>query len=162
MRKIAPYFTLRNLPALLVIAACLVWLWLPQETAFRRETIRIESGAQVWPFTVEIAETSWQRMQGLMQRQSLEENAGMLFLSAKETEMPMWMKNTPLSLDMLFLDNAGTVVYIAQRTEPYSLKTISAGRKVRAVLEVPAGTVARYHIKVGDKVAHPAFSPHPG
>lgn len=163
MRELIAYFTARRKAVfgLLAMAACALWLWLPQEPAFRQETLVLKSGARQWPFTVEIAETPQQKARGLMRRRTLAENAGMLFLAPEETDMPMWMKNTPLALDMLFLDNRGVIVHIARDTKPYSLDKITAGRKIRAVLEIPAGTVERRKIKIGDTVMHSAFSGHP-
>lgn len=123
----------------------------------------IETGGRALPFTVEIAETPWQKARGLMYRETLGEGVGgMLFLAAEDTDMLMWMKNTPLPLDMLFIDGDGTIIHIAHDTRPYSEDVISAGREVRAVLEIPAGTAKHYKIKPGDAIIHPAFSRHPG
>jgi hypothetical protein len=83
--------------------------------------------------------------------------AGMLFDFERTEPITMWMKNTFISLDMLFLDRAGIIVHIARNTQPQSLRHISPGRPVRGVLEVNAGTAARLRIKVGDRVLHGMF-----
>ena len=84
-------------------------------------------------------------------------NAGMLFDFEHIEPVTMWMKNTLISLDMLFLDDLGTIVFIARNTQPGSLRHISPGRPVRGVLELNAGTAARLGIKRGNRVLHSRF-----
>ncbi|MCG8596881.1 MAG: DUF192 domain-containing protein [Kiloniellales bacterium] len=112
-------------------------------------------------FRIELAVTPEQRAQGLMHRRSLAPDAGMLFVYARTREVAMWMKNTFVSLDMLFISAEGEVVRIAERTEPLSLTTIRSGSPVKGVLEVVAGTVARLGIRPGDRILHPAFGSTP-
>lgn len=110
-------------------------------------------------FQVEIAETSDQRAQGLMFRRQMAAEAGMLFLfEGSLQERAMWMKNTLIPLDMLFIDEAGKIVRIEQRTVPHSLRAIRSGQPVAAVLELNAGTTSRLAINPGDRVIHPAFN----
>mgnify|MGYP003571193540 CR=1 FL=1 len=110
-------------------------------------------------FQVEIAETSDQRGQGLMFRRQMAADAGMLFLfEGGSQERAMWMKNTLIPLDMLFIDEAGKIVRIEQRTVPHSLRAIRSGQPVAAVLELNAGTTSRLAIEPGDRVIHPAFN----
>ena len=109
-------------------------------------------------FQVEIAETSEQRAQGLMFRRQMAGDAGMLFLFGGSKERAMWMKNTFIPLDMLFIDEAGEIVRIEQRTVPQSLRAIVSGQPVSAVLELNAGTTSRLGINPGDRVIHPAFN----
>jgi hypothetical protein len=71
----------------------------------------------------------------------------------------MWMKNTYVSLDMIFIRPNGTVARVAENTEPLSTRTVSSGEPVLAVLEVVAGTAKRLGIKPGDRVEHPLFRP---
>ncbi|MCY4278952.1 MAG: DUF192 domain-containing protein [Gammaproteobacteria bacterium] len=111
----------------------------------------------VHQFQVEVARSDEQRRTGLMHRTTLAEDAGMLFDFEREQPINMWMKNTPLSLDMLFIGDDGRIVRIAKDTEPYSLKRIPSGRPARAVLEVRAGTSARLGIGVGDHIVHAMF-----
>ncbi len=83
----------------------------------------------------------------------------MLFDFAKVEPVSMWMQNTYLSLDMLFIRADGTIARIAANTEPLSTRTIASGEPVLAVLELNAGTASRLGIKAGDRVEHPVFKP---
>ena len=110
-------------------------------------------------FTVEIADTPKSWTSGLMFRKQLAEGAGMLFIYPAKQKISMWMKNTFISLDMLFIDRDGTIQHISERTVPLSTKVISSRFRVKAVLEVVAGTVARLGIRVGDRVEHSRLLP---
>ena len=112
-------------------------------------------------FKVEVAETPAQMEQGLMFRTSLAPDAGMLFIYPQPTVATMWMKNTLIPLDMLFVDVQGRIVNIRQRAVPQSLDVISAAAPVRAVIELNGGTAARLGIEPGDKVLHPVFNDTP-
>ena len=96
-----------------------------------------------------------------MFRTSLAPDAGMLFIYPQPTVATMWMKNTLIPLDMLFVDIRGRIVNIRQRAVPQSLDVISAAAPVRAVIELNGGTAARLGIEPGDKVLHPVFSDTP-
>ncbi len=119
---------------------------------FSKETISIASKTKIHRFEVELALTPKQQMQGLMFRRKMGANVGMLFVHLRETPIKMWMKNTYLPLDMLFIARGGRVVKIAERTVPLSDQTIASGMPVIAVLELNSGTVSRLGIKLGDKV----------
>lgn len=106
---------------------------------------------------VEVAKTSKQREKGLMFRASLPDDGGMLFDFHSEQQIMMWMKNTPLSLDMIFVSRAGRVVSLALGAEPFSERVISSGAPASAVIEVSAGTARRLSIAAGDIVRHPIF-----
>lgn len=108
-------------------------------------------------FTVEMALDAAQRAQGLQFRETLAAHAGMLFDYERPQPVTMWMKNTLVPLDMLFIAADGRVVNIAADTVPKSLAPISSAGPVRAVLEVNAGTAARLGIEPGDRVIHPIF-----
>jgi hypothetical protein len=126
--------------------------------SFATDSLSIETadgGAHA--FEVEIAETPDQRAQGLMFRRQMAADAGMLFLFGRAEERAMWMKNTLIPLDMLFIDETGRIVRIEERTVPHSLRAIVSGGPVSAVLELNAGTASRLLIKPGDQVRHPAF-----
>ena len=112
-------------------------------------------------FRIELAVTPDQRAQGLMHRETLAPDAGMLFVYARPGELAMWMKNTLISLDMMFISAEGEIVRIAERTVPLSLATIESGSPAKGVLEVPAGTAARLGIRPGDRILHPAFGSSP-
>jgi uncharacterized membrane protein (UPF0127 family) len=108
-------------------------------------------------FTVELATTPRQRAQGLMYRRDLAADRGMLFVYRRPKDVSMWMKNTFIPLDMLFIDEGGRVVRIAERTVPESLQTISSGEPVLAVLELRGGSADRLGLSKGDEVHHRVF-----
>ena len=120
---------------------------------FAREPLTLEckSGAPE-TFNVELALTAEQREQGLMKRHAIGENEGMLFDFGESRIVYMWMKNTILPLDMIFLDETGTVVHTHENAVPYSETIIPSVEPVRFVLEVSAGTVSRLQIWKGDRL----------
>jgi hypothetical protein len=121
------------------------------------EPLTIVSGSARHAFQVEVMREEADRAQGLMYRRSLAPDRGMLFDFGRVEPVSMWMKNTYLSLDMLFIRPDGTIARIAADTEPLSTRTISSGEPVNGVLEFAAGTAARLGIKAGDRVEHPMF-----
>ena len=114
-------------------------------------------GGQRQSFKVEVARNDADRAQGLMYRRAMPADQGMLFDFAKVGPVSMWMQNTYLPLDMLFVRPDGTIARIAANTEPLSTRTIPSGEPVLAVLELNAGTAARLGIKPGDRIEHPLF-----
>jgi uncharacterized membrane protein (UPF0127 family) len=92
-----------------------------------------------------------------MYRTELAADAGMLFDFRTDQQVYMWMKNTYLPLDMVFIRSDGRIASIAANTTPLSTETISSGGPVRAVLELPAGTAKARGITVGDRVRHHLF-----
>ena len=130
-----------------------------QQSLSRFETapLSIHSGSHDHRFSVEVARTPRQQAQGLMFRRRLGADAGMLFVYVSQEITSMWMKNTLIPLDMLFIDRAGRIVHIVERTIPRSTATISSRRPAAAVLELNAGTVSRLGIKPGDRVHSPVF-----
>jgi uncharacterized membrane protein (UPF0127 family) len=110
-------------------------------------------------FRVELAESPSQRMQGLQRRRTLDADAGMLFVFDAPSITGMWMKNTYIPLDMLFLNEVGRIVAIAENTQPMSLQPIQPPEPAKAVLELNAGTVARLGVTLGDRVLHPFVEP---
>ena len=115
------------------------------------------SDMRVHRFKVEIADDDLTRQRGLMFRRELARDRGMLFWYGSERPVRMWMKNTFIPLDMLFIDRAGRVVSIAERTEPRSERIIHSGRLASAVLELSAGEVAARRLAVGNRVLHRYF-----
>jgi hypothetical protein len=101
--------------------------------------------------------TDEERARGLMFRKELPEGRGMLFDFHPEQSVSMWMKNTLIPLDMIFIKADGRILRIAENTQVESEKIISSGGPVRGVLEVIAGTAKKLGIKPGDRVAHPLF-----
>jgi uncharacterized membrane protein (UPF0127 family) len=119
----------------------------PQSTA----SIRTAAGHNV-KFQIWTADRPNRQEQGLMFVRDLDNHAGMLFIFQGSRAISMWMKNTYISLDMLFLDEQGRIDYIAPRTKPLSLDLIQAPRPVTAVLELKGGITERLGIHIGDKV----------
>jgi uncharacterized membrane protein (UPF0127 family) len=115
-----------------------------------------KSGVQV--FSVEMATTEEEKATGLMYRKELPDGKGMLFDFSPEQQVSMWMKNTYIPLDMIFIRADGRILRIAENTEPLSTKIISSGGPAKGVLEVIAGTAQKYGIAPGDRVAHPLFN----
>jgi uncharacterized membrane protein (UPF0127 family) len=115
-----------------------------------------KSGVQV--FSVEMATTEKEKEIGLMYRKELPDGKGMLFDFSPEQQVSMWMKNTYISLDMIFIRADGRILRIAENTEPLSTRIISSGGPAKGVLEVIAGTAQKYGIAPGDRIAHPLFN----
>ncbi|TFV72119.1 DUF192 domain-containing protein [Bradyrhizobium frederickii] len=143
------------LAAILVAAGCAVASAPAGAASFQPLEIVTRNGVQV--FSVEMATTAEEKETGLMYRKELADGKGMLFDFSPEQEVSMWMKNTYVSLDMIFIGANGRIMRIAENTEPLSTKIISSKGPARAVLEVVAGTVQKYGIRVGDRVGHPLF-----
>jgi len=108
-------------------------------------------------FEVEMAVSDQQQSQGLMYRRSMAANAGMLFDYGALRHIQMWMKNTYIPLDMIFIGPKGKIIKIVERTIPHSESIISSNGRARAVLELNSGTVSRLGIKTGDTVIHSIF-----
>jgi len=119
-------------------------------------TMTLETETGTYPFTVEVTETEAERAKGLMFRRDLAPDQGMVFLYDEPQPITMWMKNTYLSLDMVFIGPDWKVNRIAERTEPFSLDTIPSNGPAIGVLEVPAGTAKRIGLKVGDPISFDA------
>jgi uncharacterized membrane protein (UPF0127 family) len=115
-----------------------------------------KTGVQV--FSVEMATTEQEKETGLMYRKELADGKGMLFDFSPEQEVSMWMKNTYISLDMIFIRADGRILRIAENTEPLSTRIIPSRGLAKGVLEVIAGTARKYGIEPGDRVGHPLFS----
>jgi uncharacterized membrane protein (UPF0127 family) len=121
------------------------------------EPLEIVTKSGVRSFQVEMARTDEELSRGLMYRRELPEGRGMLFDFRQDRPVGMWMKNTYISLDMLFIRSDGTIIKIAERTKPHSLENITSGLPVRAVLEIVGGSARTFGIRPGDKVVHPMF-----
>ncbi|GIK78903.1 MAG: DUF192 domain-containing protein [Pseudorhodoplanes sp.] len=121
------------------------------------QTVEIVSRTGVHVFSVEFVANDADRAKGLMFRRELPEGRGMLFDFEREQEVAMWMQNTYIPLDMIFITRDGRIRRIAENTEPLSTAVIASGGPVRGVLEVIAGTARRLGIRPGDRVAHRIF-----
>jgi uncharacterized membrane protein (UPF0127 family) len=141
--------------AVAVVVASLI-APLPAGSA-EQQTLEIVSKSGVHVFSVELAVTDEERQKGLMFRRSLPELQGMLFDFKQDQDVAMWMRNTYVSLDMIFIRGDGRIQRIAENTQTESDRIISSGGPVRAVLEVVAGTAKKLGIAPGDRVASPIF-----
>jgi uncharacterized membrane protein (UPF0127 family) len=121
------------------------------------QPLEIATRTGVHVFAVEMAVTPEQQAKGLMFRRELPEGQGMLFDFQTEQPASFWMKNTYISLDMIFIRADGRILRVAENTVPHSEALVSSGGPVRAVLEVIAGTAKKLGIAAGDRVAHPIF-----
>lgn len=130
-------------------------------SGLRTEPLELVTASGTHRFTVEIADSNETRSKGLMFRRSLAADRGMLFLYGESQPITMWMRNTYISLDMIFITEAGKVHHIARDTEPFSEEIITSNGPVSAVLEVAAGTARRLGLKAGDDVRHEAFAGRP-
>jgi uncharacterized membrane protein (UPF0127 family) len=125
--------------------------------AFPQSGLEIETGGKPLKFDVWIADTTPRRAQGLMFVKSLAPLRGMLFVYPQPRVVSMWMKNTLIPLDMLFVAGDGRIIRIAQRTQPRSLEQITSMGPVVAVIEIAGGEAARLGIATGARVRHPAL-----
>ena len=126
-------------------------------TAAEFQPLEIVTKSGVRMFSVEMATTDKEREVGLMYRKELADGRGMLFDFTPEQPVSMWMKNTYISLDMIFIGANGRILRIAENTEPESTRIISSGAPAKGVLEVIAGTARKYGIAPGDQIVHPLF-----
>lgn len=119
---------------------------------FETEPLVIHTSNGERKFTVELALDPQQRQQGLMFRKTMAPDAGMLFDFGGSRDVAMWMKNTDLPLDMLFIDRTGQITHIHEGAKPQDETIISSEGPVKFVLELNAGAVKTNGIKVGDKI----------
>jgi uncharacterized protein len=130
----------------------------PRAQAASVEPLEIVTRNGVQVFSVEMATTEREKETGLMYRKELADGKGMLFDFSPEQQVSMWMKNTYISLDMIFIRADGRILRIAENTEPMSTRIIPSGGLAKGVLEVIAGTAKKYGIEPGDRVGHPLFN----
>lgn len=147
----------RRLIGLALIAA--FHLLMSAASALPRSDLLVETASSQFRFEVEIADDPSERAQGLMFRESMADNAGMLFLYPAPQQVQFWMKNTPMSLDIVFVRVDGTIARIAARTTPFSEEMILSGESVIAVLEVKGGMMQQLGVRIGDRLRHPAYFP---
>ncbi|MCI0598447.1 MAG: DUF192 domain-containing protein [Beijerinckiaceae bacterium] len=129
----------------------------PLRPQLKLEGLEIVTSSGRHAFSVEVMRSDPQRQRGLMFRRFLPQDRGMLFKFEAEYPLMMWMKNTYVPLDMIFIGRSGKVVGLAEHTEPLSEKVIPSGAPAYGVLEVNAGTAARIGLRIGDTIRHPVF-----
>ncbi len=129
----------------------------PAAAALKKQPLTFVTGSGSHTIMVEVANSDSTRSTGLMFRRSIGPDEGMLFLYKTEQDVSMWMKNTYIPLDMIFVKHDGAISHIQANTEPFSETIISSEGPVLGVIEIGAGSADRLGIKTGDKVKHPAF-----
>ena len=143
----------QSLVRLPLAAALLVLSLTHAAPTLAQDTLEIVTRGGVHTFAVELAASDEQRSRGLMYRREVPEGTGMLFDFKQDLNITMWMRNTYVSLDMIFIRAYGRIHRIAENTEPESEKIIAAGAPVRAVLEVVAGTARKLGIRPGERLS---------
>lgn len=108
-------------------------------------------------FQTELAVSATEQALGLMNRRDLKERSGMLFIMSPKDSAAMWMKNTPLSLDMIFINPQGIITHIEKSTTPYSTHVIGPYKNITGIFEVLGGTCEKNNISIGDKVSFALF-----
>ena len=142
---------LRSLNGLLMLFVA-QWLVLPAVAGDVLPIAIVKADGGKVSFTAELAATPEELATGLMNRDSLDADKGMLFDFGYEKPVKMWMKDTLIPLDMLFIDKKGKIVYIAENTKPLSLDFIEAEMPIRYVLEINGGGSKVNGIATGDKL----------
>jgi uncharacterized membrane protein (UPF0127 family) len=127
-------------------------------SAFPQSLLAIRTaGGKVLNFKIWTADNPRREEQGLMFVHDMDEHAGMLFVFPGNQRPTMWMKNTYIPLDLLFIDDHGRIDYIAAQAKPLSLSIIRSPQPALAVLELKGGASDHFGIKVGDSVLHPSL-----
>lgn len=158
------------LAALAYVSLCAFWAGAPAHaqmgpiedlTNFPSGKLEIIEGKKVkHVFEVWLADSDRRLSQGLMFVRSLPPARGMLFVHPQPRVLSMWMKNTYIPLDMLFIDEQGRVVTIVENTTPHSLATVSSKKPAIAVLEIAGGEAKRLGLQAGQRVSHPSLVSH--
>jgi hypothetical protein len=129
-----------------------------QDQDIYSKNLDIISNGKKHSFEVEVVTTPEEQAKGLMHRESLPENAGMLFwFGGQEEERGFWMKNTLIPLDMIFIKRDGTIHRIHQNARPLDLNSVRSYGPVAAVLEINGGMSEKLGLNKGDRVKHTVF-----
>ncbi|MDB2682648.1 DUF192 domain-containing protein [Alphaproteobacteria bacterium] len=127
-------------------------------TTFKSDEIRVQTVSHgTYNFEVELALTPAQQQQGLMHRESLDENKGMLFVFPNPSDLGFWMKNTLIPLDMIFIDKDGVVINVHSMAKPKDLTTVKSKGLAKAVLEINGGLAEKLGIVEGSIIIHTSF-----
>ena len=124
---------------------------------FAPVSVTVSDNTQCHHLDALLAESGPQRARGLMFVRQMPKMSGLLFYYPQPRQMSMWMKNTLISLDMIFADETGTVQKVHENAEPLSERLINGGRDIQYVLEVNGGVAARFGIGPGDQLRHPSI-----
>jgi uncharacterized protein len=145
-------------PASAAVAATATAAFQPAQLRdFKRSVLAIERRGGRDTLQIWLAQTPAEQQQGLMWIQQLPPDYGMLFVLDAPRPMTMWMKNTYVPLDMLFVDARGRITHIVEHAKPLSEDILSSGGDVAGVLEVAGGEAQRRGIRVGDRLLHSVF-----
>lgn len=144
-----------NYTIITIILIAIIKSLINESFAKTKEIEIISKNGAINSFVAEIAITPEQLSKGLMNRTSLPENHSMLFIFPKSKIVSMWMKNTSIKLDMLFINKDKEIVYIKENATPYSLESISFPKPVKYVLEINGGKSKQLAIEVGDHLIYP-------
>ena len=129
-----------------------------QVLACSDNTIDLRTGAGVKTYTIEIADTTAERAQGLMFREEMARDHGMYFVYPTGRPVAFWMKNTPLPLDIIYINERGIICSIAANTTPFSEEALPSRCAAQTVLELNAGEAKAAGIRVGAPVRHSAVA----
>ena len=125
---------------------------------FQKSSLTIQTKDSEYIFNIEIAVTEKERSRGLMYRKELKQTEGMLFLYPEKQIIKMWMKNTLIPLDMIFINNSGKIIDIFKMTIPKDLTPIGPDLKLKGVLEINGGLTSYLNINKGDLIFHPSLN----
>jgi uncharacterized membrane protein (UPF0127 family) len=147
--------SVRRYAVLAILAACLL------ASCAGDPTVKIvgPGGAERVSVRVEVADTGPERETGLMYRNHLDEDAGMIFVFAAPSHQAFWMKNTEKPLDMIFADSSGRIIGIVHNARPYTESLDSVPGESQYVLEVNGGFAERHHVVAGDRFEFEHFTP---
>lgn len=145
------------LAAIFLLATPWQWTTGNENSGASQEELVLVTESGRHPISLELADTEEKKQVGLMFRTELADDHGMLFVYESPREITMWMRNTYISLDMIFIGEDGRVVSVARETEPMSEEIISSRVPALGVLEMKAGSANRYEVKPGSEVVHPIF-----
>jgi len=160
-RHIAPDGLVRPATLAGLIALCLALPVAAADPACAPDRVTLIASPEPVSYRVEIADDPDEQARGLMFRTQMDEDAGMLFIFPSPRSAAFWMKNTVLSLDIVFIDATGRVLNVAEKTTPFSEAVLPSDGEALAVLEVHAGEAARRGFGPGTQVIHPAFTAAP-
>jgi uncharacterized protein len=144
-----------------LLAAFVLVLMLPLAACSDEGRLTIESRGGTHSFSVEIVDTPETRAQGLMYREALAPDTGMLFDFKESRPVSFWMRNTLIPLDMIFITAEGLVANVHAQARPHDPTSIPSDGPVMFVLEIPGGRAAELGIAAGDKVVHPRIKGGP-
>ncbi|TAH33042.1 MAG: DUF192 domain-containing protein [Alphaproteobacteria bacterium] len=132
----------------------------PEEKSETTEMVILGTNGKQHRFTIEIARTEAQKAKGLMNRTELGADQGMIFLFDPPVEVGMWMKNTLIPLDMVFVNDKNRIFRLREG-KPMDLTILRSMGKTTAVIELPGGTVKKQNIRLGDRILTPVLKNQP-